>query len=334
MSLLFVGDPHVTPTELEDAKGLIQGILARPEKTIVFLGDEFHAHSVLHLDVIDFWQSATSRLLAAGKRVVFLVGNHDMATSGVGAHAIQSITGFNHCPGVVVVDRAMVIADGVVGIPYQPTHRDFEHEQEQALILANGAADAILVCHQTFAGAQYENGFYAPDGLPLEKLRFRNVISGHIHRGATLQHDGGKVTYVGSPRWRTKSDAGEDKYVLSYPQGAGGDREFVRTGYWCTPIEVLDDTGGDIEKMRRWKHSRLTIVVSGEADEVKARCRELSAAGYAVLPRPRATAAPRVSESAPVMKSFQDFVGKFRGPHGTPGDRLAARALEYKQWQQ
>jgi hypothetical protein len=86
--------------------------------------------------------------------------------------------------------------------------------------------------------------------------------------------------------------------------------------------------------VRQWGNSKLTVVVSGDPVRVRTRCAELKARGIAVLPRPSTRAAPRVSESAPVMKSFQDFLSAYKPPGGTTGKRLAELVNGYPQWQQ
>ncbi len=339
MSLLFVGDPHATVAEIPDLQKLIDGIIGLPYQTVVFLGDQFHTHSVLNLDVVDFWQRAAWRLKEAGKICWFLVGNHDMSTSGRGPHAMTTLRGFVEPEHIV--DHPRVIADGIVAIPYCHGHEAFDKAQRQAARFAEDQGSRpldqwTLVCHQTFAGAQYENGFYAPDGFPLDKLVFKKVISGHIHNASEIVAESGlRIKYVGSPRWRTASDAGQSKYLLAYPQGIRGVLQLHDTSDWCSPIEVIEDDNDAFNPLesRRWENSRLTVIVRGEPDRVRRRCAELQALGIAALPRPASTAAPRVSEQAPVMKSFQDFLLAFKGGYGTQGQRLAELVNGYPQWQ-
>lgn len=337
MSLVFVGDPHATAAELPDVQALIDGLCSLPYAVIVFLGDQFHTHSVLNLEVIAFWQRAVKQLDAAGKTVIMLVGNHDMATSGKGPHALQTLAG----SAATIVDEPLILADGIVAIPYCHGHDEFDMMQRRALGMVQARADAkpsewTLVCHQTFAGAQYENGFYAPDGFPLERLVFRKVISGHIHAAAEIVDENGlRIKYIGSPRWRIESDAGASKYVLGYPQGIRGTLQLHDTSKWCRPIEVIEDADDAINPLdaRRWPNSKLTVVVRGEPDRVRRRCAELRTLGVAARPRPVSTAAPRVSEGAPVAKAFQDFIRNFQTPHGTSGDRLVQMTNDrYPQW--
>lgn len=349
MSLVFVGDPHATAAELGDVQALIDGICELPYQTVVFLGDQFHTHSVLNLEVIAFWKRAVYKMKNAGKEVWMLVGNHDMATSGKGANALITIEDALSRPmDSRIIDKPKIIADGIVAIPYCHTHEEFDAAQRKAYDLVkvwrepmfgkpgDDPSSWTLVCHQTFAGAQYENGFYAPDGFPLEHLLFKRVISGHIHAAAEIVGENGlRIKYVGSPRWRIESDAGQRKFLLAYPQGIRGVLQMHDTSKWCRPIEVIDDTDDSFNALeaRRWENSKLTVVVKGEPDRVRRRCAELQAIGVASRPRPTATAAPRVSEGTPIAKSFQGFLRGFKTPYGTAGDRLVELANDcYPQW--
>jgi hypothetical protein len=335
LSTLVVGDMHVTTSELEDSGRLIDGISSLPYKRVVFTGDQFHTHSVLHLEVVNFWHSVVERLCQDGKILFFLVGNHERSTSGSGPHALQVLSHFfKYNPNCgKIIDRPTVVPSMGVAIPYCHTHDEFEEMQKQAFKISAG--EHILLCHQTFAGAEYENGFYAQDGISLDKLLFTKVISGHIHKSAVITNGRVIIEYVGSPRWRTKSDSGQVKHMIAFPGGVGGGAVYIPTDTWCTPIEQLEDADGDQDPLsnRKWPNSKLTVTVRGTPERVRIRAAELQARGIAVLPRPTAQVAPRVSESAPVMSSFRSFIKEFKAPNGTSGEELIDTAMRYEQWQ-
>ena len=264
-STLVVGDIHVTPDELDECRALINGIIELRAKhgyeVVVFLGDQFHTHSVLSLQVVAFWRWAVSALRAAGYRQIHLRGNHDMAANGDGPHALEVYRELLD-PLDFIVDGA-TSADGILFIGHHVNEEDFQATIQK---MCPGHEPRLVVCHQTFEGAQYENGFYAPDGFDQTKVPGIKIISGHVHRRAVL----GKVVYEGSPRWRTKSDAGEAKCVVGYPKGMLGDFVTHDTSAYCTPIEVVEDTEGS-SFSRRWVNSKLTVVVKGKPEFVKAR---------------------------------------------------------------
>src|SRR5208282_3433609 len=90
------------------------------------------------------------------------------------------------------------------GIPFIPDNREFVRICNQEV-----PHDAILLCHQTFEGSQFENGFYAPEGVDQTLIPQKVVISGHIHNRQTV----GKVTYIGTPRAVTANEANQDKGI-------------------------------------------------------------------------------------------------------------------------
>lgn len=320
MSLLLVGDPHVTASEIADAQALIDGIKELPYDKIVFLGDLFHKHDVLELSVVTFWRRAMGELCALGKQVYVVLGNHDMAANGKGGHALNTIRDIVQASRGRIIDRPTCIAgEPYVGVPYCHHEADFLAAVEEARKLVGDQYfdRYTLLCHQTFNGAQYENGFYAPDGFDLEAVPFKRVISGHIHMAQSL---GGRLQYIGSPRWRTRSDANEAKFILGRDDKSEDQASVIYgTAKWCRPIEVIEDG-----QPRQWENSRLTVIVRGSPEHVRARTAELAATGAAVLPRPTVSAAPRVSESqGSVAASFKQFLLTFKAPNGTSGDKLA-----------
>jgi len=64
------------------------------------------------------------------------------------------------------------IEDGVHALSF---HKDEDQ------FLSKLKSGKILFCHQTFDGAKFENGFYAPDGFDFSGIKYEKIISGHIH---------------------------------------------------------------------------------------------------------------------------------------------------------
>lgn len=308
---IIVGDVHATASELEDCRRLIVGIQTLRDRadTVIFLGDQFHTHAIVHLDVVDFWVKAVRALQSVGFRVIMLVGNHDIETCGqLHPNALEVLEG----TGVTVVDRPMTIGfPGVVAMPYI-------HDGEEFVRLANESAGPdTLICHQTFQGAQYDNGFYANDGIDQIRIPFSKIISGHIHSQATF----GAVWYIGSPRWRTRDDANKVKSVVVYDFDTKSVVETVSTAAWCSPIASYELTPDSIEP-ESLPAGRVSVTLRGPADWVRDRGQHYKSLGCAVRQLPNVTAAPRVSESAPVEESFAKFLAGFRTPNGTPAETL------------
>lgn len=232
MKWLFVGDVHATAQEIPDCEKLVDLILEKTDvnTAVVFLGDQYHTHATLRIEVIDFWTKALRKIKRKSANVVLVVGNHDMPNdSSKSIHAMLA----NNTTDMVVVDRPTAW----FGVGFMP----YYHDSEQFVRDANNLRDAdgfrpkTLVCHQTFDGAKYENGFYAKGGVQPDSLTAEQVISGHIHTPAQFD----KVTYVGAPRWRTASDANIDRFLHLYESDSKFNLKLVEkipTGTHCRKI--------------------------------------------------------------------------------------------------
>lgn len=199
--VLVIGDPHATQQELGDCQLLVDfiGQVARDQKVdqILFLGDLYNNHAIVHLDVMNFWNNAFVDLGVIAP-IVALVGNHDMpGNSQSDAQALMA-----HTDLITVVDRPLELMPNVLYVPYIADAAKFVR-------VCNDEPTQTLIGHQTFDGSKYENGFFANDGVDQDLIPQKQVICGHIHATQQL----GKVWYPGSPRWRTISDANRDKHI-------------------------------------------------------------------------------------------------------------------------
>lgn len=192
MKMLWVGDPHVTPDELADCQSLLdyvyQVALDQKADVVFFAGDLHHTHSVVRLEVSDFWRRNLKRL-AQICQVKLLVGNHDQPNDlEKKFHALEQYKDVAQ-----VIDHP-TMEEGVLYMPYVRT------QEEASNIFQQFASAKTVLCHQSFSGATYENGFTVEHGFEPPQL---SVVSGHIHKTQKI----GNVWYPGAPRWRTISDA-------------------------------------------------------------------------------------------------------------------------------
>jgi DNA repair exonuclease SbcCD nuclease subunit len=230
---LFVGDPHVTPDDLEDAKtlgNLIIGTAIRERATVVLLGDLYHTHGVIYATVQLFWWMFFEACKKAGVRVVTIKGNHD-ADNVVGSRVTSLLT--HYYQGTCVLYEPY-IENALLFCPYTDGAQLVKWSEEHPEC-------GTLVCHQTFDGSRYENGFFAGDGVDPNLIKQRAVISGHIHTPQEFF----KVTYIGAPRWRTLGDANVDRaiWILDFDDnGILVKREPIDTGTVCRRIIQVEDT--------------------------------------------------------------------------------------------
>jgi hypothetical protein len=334
MKSLYVGDPHVTATELEDARGLLAAIKAcaareQPEN-VVFLGDQYHNHSILHVEVVDFWIKGFRELSDLGYDIVALVGNHDLPGNGsLDKHAMQihkDIVGNDAYIHVEVVDEPLDMG-GILYLPYYASGEDF-----LAACRAHPQAKTV-VCHQGFTGATYDNGFkvkgtdfYTEGGIDPNLVPQEAIISGHIH--APQEFD--KVWYVGAPRWRTLSDANTDRHLWVVEHAQDGSilskKSFSMEGY-CRPIFAVVETPETEQQDPKTffaanDSADLRVDLRGPSAWVETRKIFWAEVGAKVRTFKTDTALVKVKESEGISTAFSGFFEKFQPRFGTSKDIL------------
>jgi predicted phosphodiesterase len=231
---LIIGDYHATQNELEECSRLAEYVLDivskdRSIQKVIFLGDQYHSHANIHIKVLYFWMNFFKKL-SESVEVIALVGNHDRPGDGSALHSLLP-----HREDITVVDTETVI--GNVGfIAYHP--------DEPSFLKAYKAVDLcpIVICHQSFQGSVYENGFKAVDGISIDKIKAK-VITGHIHKPQSYMN----VWYPGAPRWRSLSDANEERflYLVNTKGGNVVVEKTYPTSVVCKPIKhvVFEEPG-------------------------------------------------------------------------------------------
>lgn len=243
MRILRIGDPHVKPNNVEECEKLWHfindKILEFQPDRVEILGDLFHTHSIVRLEVLEFWDGWIDVLLAHENiEFYILVGNHDKATTD--EFSFNALSVFKHMrkKNLKIVENARV--DGIYA------YMAYYHNGETFIDIANRCAAEgakVLVCHQTFEGSYYETGFPAMDGVDATKLNFDLIISGHIHTRQTFKKAGKTILYPGTAKWDTISDANEDKGIWLFEHddvtGKILKEELIRTGGVVTKIVSL-----------------------------------------------------------------------------------------------
>lgn len=309
MKILRVGDPHAKVACLEELKALILFIVAqailRGVDRIEILGDLFHTHNVIRLEVLEFWTWALD-LLSKTCETVVLVGNHDLSGDCSSTFSALSVFGLMNKPNLHIIEKPTQM--GVFGyVPYTSNADSFT---SAARVLASEGV-RVLVCHQTIEGSQYDNGMYAPDGIPAAEWseRFIHVISGHIHSEQLF----GNIIYPGTARWDTTADANRRKGIWLYTHGSGeagagvlygsedgperrsnlppsarvgGSQDgviqaavFISTDQICSPIRSIEWREGDVEPDSWAANERISIEligssvwIAGQKEKLKGKC--------------------------------------------------------------
>lgn len=322
--VLVVGDVHATPEELDDCAALMDYVLkiaVEAEVTrVCLLGDSYHTHNVIRAEVMAFWRSVFRQFKDAGVPVLALVGNHDYAGEGQKIHAMMA-----HESVVEVVDGP-IVHGGVLYVPYCSSHDDFVRYSQEA------ADTQSLVCHQTFDGSRYENGYPALDGVNPNLIRQKHVISGHIHTPQGFSVPGGPdIEYIGAPRWRTLSDANLERNIWLYDFDDLGvpvqKQAFVTAGV-CRQILSVTDTPDEPVSTPLAGGVDWRIDIRGPADWIQKRKEELAGPGVKLRTFATSTAKPAVRESEGISPAFRGYLTKYQPKFGTPIEELAAMAAE------
>jgi hypothetical protein len=323
--VLFVGDPHVKPDELEDCNKLFQLIhriqVSEKVTDVVFLGDQYHTHGIMHVPVLAFYKKWFAWMAQFGD-VTALVGNHDRAM-GYDAHAMLA-----HNTTIAVIDKP-VIDDPFLYIPYM-------EEPEEFIKMANTyPAAKVLICHQTFDGSHYANGFYDKNGIDPNRVPQPLIISGHIHTPQSF----GKVIYVGAPRWLTMADANIDRalWLLTFDdEGKMVEQKSFDTAAVCSRIIHLVDSElqQTMPVVDIRPQDRATIDIAGTKEYITTRTKYWDAQGVErksdikIRTFPVPTQPIVVKESEGIATAFQKYIDEFKPPNDTPKEKLVALVQE------
>lgn len=323
---LIIGDPHAELTSLEEMSRLVDFIAEKgKEKQVdefIFLGDLFHTHSVIHLPILEFWKKAFDKLTQIAP-VLTLVGNHDK--SGIKGSNANSMMLYDN---VTVVEDHLV-KNNIFFVGYMADYQAFID-----LCNANKNTHSTVICHQTFDGSKYENGFYAKDGIDQNLIPQMNVISGHIHTPQQL----GKVIYPGAPRWRTISDANIDRYVGYFEFNEKGwpcKVDKFPTDTICSPIyhyKDLEDSPLIYIDEEKTKNARVTVDIHGSQEYINRKIDRYEELGFKVRTFPTRSFKSEVKESEGMGIAINKFLNTFKPAKGTSPERLLQLAKERIEW--
>lgn len=338
LKILTVGDVHAESSDLEDCEALLGHVVEKVKEqkpdVVLFMGDQYDRHDTVSVKCIEFWNrwfGVLKPLLpyrtifsnTPNSGVSALVGNHDKSSPF--AQYPHAMISHDAEGGIQVIDRPFV-QDGVAFFPH------FQ-EQEDFLEAQGACPGAHLYCHQTFEGAQYENGFPAKDAVKIDDLTFKRVVSGHIHSPQEIVGASSSVVYVGAPRWRTEFDSRvKERWLWLFTHNDDGGvvafDKFPLSGVCRQIVRLQDRPEKPAEVTALGPRSVLSIDVYGPTREyVRTRESALRVAHPGVRTRgfpDRVESVGRVTESEGVVAALSKFVGRFKAPNGTAQDRLTS----------
>ena len=325
--VLFIGDPHITATHhsLEEGRKLIEFATKIAEDQdvdkIVILGDLHHTHSVVRVEVLNFWLGVFIGY-SLKRDCILLVGNHDVNNHKESEDTrLHSLEPYSILPGVTVVERPTIIE----GVGFMPYIHDPQRFLEAAKAFNTEGVETI-VCHNTFIGALYENNFPAPDGIDIDSVPQKQIISGHIH----MQQQVGKVWYPGSPMWMTLGDANQEKGICVVSFSKTNEitkKEFFSTKDVCRPIysfEVREDS--DELELPGNSRNLVTLIGSKEwINKTKSKYTDKAEIRTKII---EDRTENRIRESEGIRNSIQRYLSEnFKIEGNTPKDLILKEIL-------
>lgn len=318
----LVGDVHAVKAELDDCQRLVDLISesVRPTDHLVFLGDLYDNHAVIDLAVQKFWTESLSRLDKLVAHIYILAGNHDMhKSSKMKGSAVSLHVG----PKRTVVDgwNLSSLSDADADALFLPFFHK-EQDYTNTVINAGYPEGGLLFCHNTFQGAKYENGFYAPDGFRIDPDKPYDIISGHIHTTQSISPPergrGTVVWYPGAPRWFTKSDANEKKAIYRIEVGPlvrSDIRHYkvvdtIPTDTHCSPIYHFEDRPSQPLSIVPKPNARYYIDLHGPEEWIKQR-RPLYAGWAKVSTFPVRNKVVKIKESEGLNIALKNWSDQF-----------------------
>lgn len=275
MKCLRVGDPHVKPSNLEESNALMYFVLDKAIELKVdrleILGDLFDTHSVVRLEVQEFWAKWFKELSQQDFKTFVLVGNHDL--SGDYSREYSALHPF------------IALENKKFKIIHEPYYEGFYgylpyiHNDEKFIYEANNLAKqgvTVLISHPNYKGAVYDNGSSILGGVDPNNINsnIRHLIGGHIHTELEL----GRIWYTGNPRWLTKNDSNKRKGIWTCihddDTGQMISKEFISTGHVCTPIVSLQWKEGQ-ERPEIPSDAKVDIELIGSSDWVSKTKKDL-----------------------------------------------------------
>lgn len=329
---------HVQQSDLDDSRALIQFIKAKAKekatRNIFFLGDLFHTHSTINSYVMDFWKETFDDLLLNDFFIYVIPGNHDSAGAGLdsGPHSLRAFVGYN--------DDLMILEEPYEIYPNVWAIRHYYDPNKFLEAVNKIERPSTILGHQTADGAQFENGFYAKDGINLNDYE-HTFLLGHIHASS----EWGNVKNLGSPRWLTANDANQDRYIW-YAEIDGPivkTLEKFSTRQVVTAIYQFDDFPEvelDFSKSNLTYRSKMFINIKGPPAFINKRLGYYNKlkqdqdvkATFSLRTFPIKESVNEVKESEGISKAFQKYFTNYECKFGTDKAKLLNLVSERAEW--
>lgn len=309
MNILFIGDPHIQPsnvTEIDKLEKSLESIIEKYQPEIIIVGgDILHEHERLHTLAMNRAISFI-KYLSNFVKVYCLVGNHDLINNQQFLSKNHWMTHLEHLKNVTVVESAQEISINdkkIVMVPYV-----YPGRFEEAIKVSDiDYEDAMCIfAHQEFKGCKMgaivsEIGDKWNEENPL-------VVSGHIHDNQRPQKN---IYYPGTPLQHSFGDSG--KNIVAIIDISGENPRIIEEETGCASKKTVSTTLEKIENinLEKYEGTQLRIAISGDATSLKvfqksAKFKELQKAGVKVALKPIASEIEELTKEN--LEDTSDFI--------------------------
>ena len=243
----MIGDAHSRFSNLNTIKRLFAFLLTKQLEIkpdlCCWLGDQQDTHAIIRAEVVDTWFKYLKNVSVPQ---VMLKGNHEEAYPGSPVHSLVAYR--DYCR---VVDFPYENGD-ILFLPYTNDINKFKQWLNQY------PNKRLLFCHQTFDGAQYANGFYDPNGIPIEWVAgYDMVLVGHIHTAQSFAN----IWYPGTPFANSWNDADQEKGVWLFDTDTLA-KQFIPTGlpeYKTLLVQSSQEIPSVLANLSKENHYKINI---------------------------------------------------------------------------
>lgn len=331
-NILFVGDMHTKKDNIDESNRLINFIIETAlnnDAEVIFSGDQYNDHSIVHASVLDFWNNAYEKMAKNNIKTYSLIGNHDLSSDY--KHSPMYI--HKNYTGVILSPK--MISNQIGAIGYVKNNDEFI---AKCLELYNNGA-RLIFCHAEFDGASFDNGFFIPNGIKIDSFPSDLIfVSGHIHSRQELVStldSKVRVYYSGTPRMLTRSDLNKQKTIMLIDANNNMYKHIPVPSDVCEPFKYfLVSNNEDIEKIINSERSY--VDVKGDKQFIESVLGKLPPlVKIRTIPDTEVLIKTNVSESDGINKAFLNYLKEYSESNKLDCNAFIADVYKYiPDWNQ
>ncbi len=206
MKYTVIGDPHITPKNIDKANELFD-LVESMNRPVIWLGDFLDTKEVIRGNCLNLLYN---RLKSSKLRHIIIVGNHDWFNLECQDHSLEVL---KELENVMIIDKPEWYQD-MWFMPYMHDKAKIKDELKKIIEYDTEEfpkdPEPILIGHFDISSFDYGNGFLCEDGLDVKDFKdFHLVVSGHFHKYQQKQN----VIYLGTPFSHSFGETDQKKFI-------------------------------------------------------------------------------------------------------------------------